>query len=71
LVRTKDTDANAASGAGGDSGDDCGHDLRCICRSLVARRRGAGIELKCRRCRRVLLLEFASRGRIEVSVLES
>jgi hypothetical protein len=71
LATTKDTGPTGGTGSGGNPGDDCGHDLRCICRSLVARRRGHGIELKCRRCRRVLLLEFASRGRIEVSVLES
>ena len=31
-------------------------DLRCGCGSLLARRVAAGVELKCRRCKRTLLL---------------
>jgi hypothetical protein len=31
-------------------------DLRCPCGSLVARITSAGVELKCRRCKRVVLL---------------
>jgi hypothetical protein len=59
-------------GSGGDDKGGCGdaHDLRCICRNLVARRRGDGIELKCRRCRRLLILEFVEGGQVEVSVLD-
>ncbi len=30
------------------------HDCRCACGSLLARRVGAEVELKCRRCKRVL-----------------
>ncbi len=32
------------------------HDLRCGCGSLLARRVQAGVELKCRRCKRTLVL---------------
>jgi phage FluMu protein Com len=31
-------------------------DLRCACGSLVARITPAGIELKCRRCKRVVVV---------------
>ncbi|HYC53604.1 MAG TPA: hypothetical protein VEL28_01515 [Candidatus Binatia bacterium] len=40
---------------------DC-HELRCMCRNLIARRRGRMIELKCRRCKRILRLELTERG---------
>ena len=32
------------------------HELRCGCGSLMARRTTAGIELKCRRCKRVVVV---------------
>jgi len=32
------------------------HDLRCECGSLMARVTKAGIELKCRRCKRVVVV---------------
>jgi phage FluMu protein Com len=49
-------------------------DCRCACGALIARRTGTGIELKCRRCKRVWSLKtddfswneaapFASSGR--------
>ncbi len=31
-------------------------DLRCLCGSLVAKVKSTGIELKCRRCKRVALI---------------
>ena len=34
-------------------------DCRCGCGSLLARLRPAGVELKCRRCKRVVVLSFA------------
>lgn len=34
-------------------------DLRCLCGSLVAKVRKDGIELKCRRCKRVALIPFS------------
>jgi hypothetical protein len=37
----------------------CGHsDLRCACGSLLARRVGDAVELKCRRCKRTVLIPF-------------
>jgi phage FluMu protein Com len=35
------------------------HDCRCGCGSLLARLRPDGMELKCRRCKRVVMLSFA------------
>jgi hypothetical protein len=32
------------------------HDLRCQCGRLMARRTSAGIELKCQRCKRVVVV---------------
>ncbi|MBI3804836.1 MAG: hypothetical protein HY282_13855 [Nitrospirae bacterium] len=34
-------------------------DLRCLCGSLVAKVKKDGIELKCRRCKRVALIPFS------------
>jgi hypothetical protein len=34
------------------------HDLRCACGSLLARRLGDAVELKCRRCKRTVLVPF-------------
>ncbi len=34
-------------------------DVRCLCGSLVAKVRKEGIELKCRRCKRVALIPFS------------
>ncbi len=37
----------------------CVHDdLRCACGSLLARRVGDSVELKCRRCKRTVLIPF-------------
>ena len=33
-------------------------DCRCLCGSLVARITAEGVELKCRRCKRTLLVSF-------------
>lgn len=44
-------------------------DLRCACGALVARRTPEGIELKCRRCRRSLLILFQADG--EVCLIEA
>jgi phage FluMu protein Com len=46
------------------------HDVRCACGSLMARLTRAGVELKCRRCKRVVLVpvERAARGWTEVAV---
>jgi hypothetical protein len=39
----------------------CGRttDLRCDCGSLLARRVDGGVELKCRRCKRTIVLPLA------------
>jgi phage FluMu protein Com len=39
----------------------CAHEnngVRCGCGSLLARRTPGGLELKCRRCKRILVVEF-------------
>jgi len=37
----------------------CTHeDLRCACGSLLARRVRDGVELKCRRCKRTVVIPF-------------
>jgi hypothetical protein len=43
-------------------------DLRCECGALVARRKPEGIELKCRRCRRSLLLRLEADGGVTICV---
>jgi hypothetical protein len=42
-------------------------EIRCCCGSLLARRTPGGIELKCRRCRRSLLVTVASDGSVLLS----
>lgn len=42
---------------GGDPGP---ADCRCLCGSLLARRVACGVELKCRRCKRTLVVPFDS-----------
>lgn len=44
-------------------------DLRCECGSLMARVTAAGVELKCRRCKRVVLVPLTKPGQwVEVPV---
>ena len=38
-------------------------DLRCCCGSLVARWVAGGLELKCRRCKRLVFVPFDGNGR--------
>jgi len=35
-----------------------GDELRCLCGSLLARRVPGGVEVKCRRCKRAVVLAF-------------
>lgn len=42
--------------ASGDGPMDTCEDLRCACGSLVARLVPAGVELRCRRCKRLIVL---------------
>ena len=37
-------------------------DVRCSCGMLLARRQEEAIEIKCRRCKRVLVIEVSWRG---------
>lgn len=37
-----------------------GHDIRCACGQLLARWTRNGLELKCKRCRRLLHITFES-----------
>ncbi|MFQ5417209.1 MAG: hypothetical protein ACE5FL_09210 [Myxococcota bacterium] len=51
---------DALPGAGDpDPSDDC----RCLCGSLLARMVEGAVELKCRRCKRTLLVPFAEEAR--------
>jgi hypothetical protein len=42
-------------------------DLRCTCGSLLARVMPNGVELKCRRCRRSVLVSLGADGRFTLS----
>lgn len=52
------SDSDAAIRFEGEAAAPCcqGDELRCGCGSLLARRVGARVELKCRRCKRVWTL---------------
>jgi hypothetical protein len=53
-ARTSPNDARLVSSA---SFGACAHDdLRCACGSLLARRVPTGVELKCRRCKRTVVV---------------
>ncbi|WP_455379519.1 hypothetical protein [Petrachloros mirabilis] len=36
------------------------HETRCECGQLIAKVRGQGLELKCKRCKRIVLIPFSS-----------
>jgi len=38
---------------------DCG-ETRCTCGQLIAKVRGQGLELKCKRCKRIIVIPFSS-----------
>ena len=38
---------------------DCG-ETRCECGQLIAKVRGRGLELKCKRCKRIVVIPFSS-----------
>jgi len=38
---------------------DCG-ETRCECGQLIAKVRGLGLELKCKRCKRIVVIPFSS-----------
>jgi len=39
--------------------DDCS-ETRCECGQLIAKVRGQGLELKCKRCKRIVVIPFSS-----------
>ena len=62
---TNDAIESAASGGGGSGGGGNARDARCGCGSLLARWLDNGVELKCRRCKRMVIVDVRAR-RIEV-----
>jgi len=50
MTRPESTRSARVGGGHAQGGDD----LRCACGSLLARRKGDRLELKCRRCKRVV-----------------
>lgn len=42
------------------SSPELGSEARCECGQLVAKLRPAGVELKCKRCKRIVLIPFAT-----------
>ena len=38
---------------------DCG-ETRCTCGQLIAKMLGQGLELKCKRCKRIVVIPFSS-----------
>jgi phage FluMu protein Com len=44
------------------------NETRCECGQLIAKVRGQGLELKCKRCKRIIVIPFAAiEGWIELS----
>ena len=42
--------------------------LRCSCGSLLARMVADGVELKCRRCKRQVIVSFATKGSVKIDM---
>jgi len=42
--------------------------LRCSCGSLLARVVADGVELKCRRCKRQVVVPFAAKGTVRIDM---
>jgi hypothetical protein len=42
--------------------------LRCCCGSLLARRVAEGVEIKCRRCKRQVILPFDLKGAVRMNL---
>ena len=57
----------APSGAPAEVPVPASNDLRCTCGSLLARVMPNGVELKCRRCRRSVLVSLGADGRFTLS----
>jgi hypothetical protein len=45
-----------------------GDSLRCTCGSLLARVVADGVELKCRRCKRQVVVPFAAKGVVRINM---
>lgn len=58
-------DAQSTTGAGGER-----HDCRCVCGKLLARASPQGIEVKCNRCERVLLITWSEAHGMATTALE-
>jgi hypothetical protein len=54
-----DATGSERSGAEGREPAEAGEAHRCTCGSLLARLVPGGVELKCRRCKRIAVLAFA------------
>jgi phage FluMu protein Com len=48
-----------------------GNECRCFCGSLLARRTPEGVELKCRRCKRTLLVPIPAEGSTDGEEVEN
>jgi hypothetical protein len=55
MDRITHAEKSETADADGCEADDSGA-LRCLCGSLMARRVAGGIELKCRRCKRTMVM---------------
>ena len=55
-------DAGAAHAGAREGESDPGEAHRCTCGSLLARLVASGVELKCRRCKRLVVLPFHTAG---------
>jgi len=42
--------------------------LRCCCGSLLARVVSDGVEIKCRRCKRCMVVPFNGRGTMKINI---
>ncbi|HEU4583622.1 MAG TPA: hypothetical protein VFS67_35430 [Polyangiaceae bacterium] len=58
--RLSPIDAGAARSGAWDAPSGEGEAHRCTCGSLLARLVAGGVELKCRRCKRIVVLPFHS-----------
>lgn len=67
------TDSSSRAEDGIADGHPCDHpaarqDMRCSCGSLLARLVSGGVELKCRRCKRTMVLPLEENGSLEVRI---
>jgi len=53
--------AKACCETPGERGPSTGRESRCACGSLLARLTAEGVELKCRRCKRLVIVRWSER----------